>query len=403
MFRPEILAPAGSPLKLRTAIRYGADAVYLAGQRFGLRSAADNFSVAEIAAGCRFAHARGAKVYVTLNGFLFDDELAALPPFLTELETAGVDAVIVSDLGALETVRAHSRLPIHISTQANTLNVEAARFWKSRGATRIVLAREVSVEAAAAIKRQAEVEVEMFVHGALCMAYSGNCVISNYTAGRDSNRGGCVQSCRFRYDMLGSDGEAAASGHFLSSKDLAGLRLMRRFVAGQIDSLKIEGRMKGALYAATTAGVYARARDWAVAGHDDPPVGLARELSAISHRGYTEGHLAVKAGADSVYQPEAARGQTHEPAGRVVDCRAGRVAVLLNNALTAGEPVEALLTDGRTLSLDTTDMRDLAGAAIERGRPNQVALLACLEPLENDLLLRKPLRDPALDRRPALV
>jgi len=189
---PEILAPAGSLEKLKVAVLYGAHAVYVGGQKFGLRTAADNFTLDELREGMRFAHERGAKVYVVLNSFLHDKDLKELPEFVQYLEEIQTDAVIVSDLGVVRTVREFSNLPIHISTQASTLNVHSAKLWKSAGATRIVLGREVSVKEAGKIRREADIEVEMFIHGSMCMAYSGHCVISNFTQGRDSNRGGCL-------------------------------------------------------------------------------------------------------------------------------------------------------------------------------------------------------------------
>ncbi len=390
MFRPEILAPAGNLFKLKTALRYGADAVYIAGRKFGLRSAADNFTLPEIIAGCRFAHERGAKVYATLNGFLFDEELAELPAFLLDLERADVDAVIVSDLGVLETVRERSGVPIHLSTQASALNSRAAGFWKDRGVTRIVLAREASIAEAAAIKRTAGVEVEMFIHGAMCTAFSGNCVISNYTAGRDSNRGGCVQSCRFNYTLSRErGGETGPEGRFLSSKDLQAARHLSSFIDAEIDSLKIEGRMKSPLYAANTARVYAAARDWALAGcPEPPPFDFERELNAMSHRGYTTGNLVGKADGGSIDRDGGeAVAPSHEWLGHVLEAGPNHIAALLKNPLHAGEPVELITRQG-AVRLDSSRLRDLSGSSIDKAQPNQVALFAGHPLAEKDLLLR---------------
>lgn len=389
MFRSEILAPAGNLFKLKTAVRYGADAVYLAGQRFGLRSAADNFTVAEIAEGCRYAHQAGAKVYVVLNGFLFGDEIEQMPPFLAELEEAGVDALIISDLGVVTQARRHCQIPIHLSTQASTLNVAAARLWKSFGVTRIVLGREVSIEEAAHIKREAGVEVELFIHGAMCMAFSGNCTISNYTAGRDSNRGGCVQSCRFKYEL----NDAGPVGHFFSSKDLQGVQQMARFLEYEIDSLKIEGRMKSALYVATTVRAYAAARRAVETGtFDETLTRVLDELNTMSHRDYTEASLTDKAGADSVYDhADSEQRHTHEMMGHVLEIAVnGDVAVYLRNPLQAGEPLFVLATDGGTYQLDTRELRDLRGTVIAKANPNQVVLLPAHDHAQKDLLLRKP-------------
>lgn len=304
-FCPEILSPAGSLDKLKVAVLYGAHAVYVGGQKFGLRTAADNFTQDELREGMIFAHERGAKVYVVLNSFLHDKDLEELPEFVKFLAEIKTDAVIVSDLGVVKTVRAHSSIPIHVSTQASTLNVEAAKLWKNMGATRIVLGREVSIKEAGKIKREAGIEIEMFIHGSMCMAYSGHCVISNFTQGRDSNRGGCAHSCRFEYSLdMGLDTMEKKKAFFMSSKDLEGLRLLPEFIKEEIDSLKIEGRMKSHLYAGTMSKVYSEALDFYRAhGHflSEDLLSWEAELSKVSHRSYTEASLVDKAGADSIF------------------------------------------------------------------------------------------------------
>ena len=201
---PELLAPAGSLEKLKVAVSYGANAVYLGGQKFGLRSAAENFTIEELEEGVAFAHERNAQVYVVLNSFFHDKDFDTLDEFIKELERLKVDALIVSDPGVISHISKNSNLEIHLSTQASCLNVESAKMWKRLGVTRVVLGREVTVAEAGKIKRESGLEVEMFVHGSMCMAYSGNCVISNYTQGRDSNRGGCAHSCRFDYKLEGN-------------------------------------------------------------------------------------------------------------------------------------------------------------------------------------------------------
>ena len=401
-FRPEILAPAGNLFKLKTAVRYGADAVYLAGRRFGLRSAADNFSIGQIREGCRFAHERGAKVYVVLNGFLFDEELAQLPLFLDQLAAAAVDAVIVSDLGVLATVRAHGGLTLHLSTQASTLNTYGARFWRRMGVKRIVLGREVTIEEAARIKRDAEVEVELFAHGAMCMAYSGHCTISNYTAGRDSNRGGCIQSCRFQYRLSSVPGGPGPENFFLSSKDLRGIDQMASFSRHEIDSLKIEGRMKSALYVATATHAYVRARDGLPKARN--AFGFD-ELDSFSHRDYTSGSLVERAGPSSVYlHGEDEVNHSHEFLGWILDLYPpDSMAVLLKVKLTAGQVVELMVPHGENVSIPTGTMKNLSGEPLAEAHPNQVVLLPYHPHARDELLLRKPLHAQALRHAPTLV
>lgn len=393
MKKPEILAPAGNLFKLETAIRYGADAVYLAGQKFGLRSAADNFSIADIEQGCRFAHQHGAKVYVVLNGFLFDEDLVDLPPFVKAIETAGVDAVIVSDLGVIETVRRHSNLVVHLSTQASAISTPAAKLWKSLGVTRIVLGRESTISQAAAIRKAAEVEVEMFGHGAMCMAYSGHCTISNYTAGRDSNRGGCIQSCRLEYTLSQTPREKGLSGHWLGSKDLQGIAQIQRFTDAGIDSLKIEGRMKSALYVATTVRAYVAARTAASIGKlSEVLPELYHELNTMSHRDYTEANLSQKAGADSIdHNREAPATHTHDWMGHILESDGkSKIAIQLRNPLRPGEPLELLALDGKTYPLNTETLLNLNHQSIPLAQPNQVVLLPYHVAASQDLLVRKP-------------
>jgi putative protease len=301
---PELLSPAGSLEKLRVAVLYGADAVYLGGQKFGLRSAADNFSHQELLEGVTFAHAHGTKVYVVLNSFLYDEDLAELPEFLDLLQTYGVDAVIVSDLGVVETVRRACQIPIHLSTQASCLNSYAAKFWREMGVTRLVLGREVTLSEAKKIKEQTKLEIEMFIHGSLCMSYSGNCVISNYTQGRDSNRGGCAHSCRFEYSLSDEKEKENLNSFFMSSKDLEGVRLIAEFAAAGIDSVKIEGRMKSHHYAGTVSKVYREALDFYKnnGNFETPQIYFwEQELRKLAHRDYTQASLLSAADNDSIF------------------------------------------------------------------------------------------------------
>lgn len=392
---PEVLAPAGSLDKLKVAVLYGANAVYVGGQKFGLRTAAENFTLDELREGVEFAHARDAKVYVVLNSFLHDKDLEELPSFVRFLEELQVDAVIVSDLGVVKTVAAHSKIPIHISTQASTLNAEAAKLWKRLGASRIVLGREVSIEEAGAIKREAGIEIEMFIHGSMCMAFSGNCVISNFTQGRDSNRGGCAHSCRFEYSIdMGLDTPEKKRAFFMSSKDLEGLRLLPEFIKHGIDSLKVEGRMKGPLYAGTMSKVYSEALAYYKAHGDLLSDDLAHwesELNKVAHRDYTEASLRGPAGADSIFN-ERENSNENEwcMVGTILEVSPKAGLVLeVRNAFNQGDELEVVPFSGKAITLRASEIIDLKGVALTRTKPSTLIRLPFHEGIEPLNLVRQ--------------
>ncbi len=390
---PEILAPAGSLEKLKVAVLYGAHAVYVGGQKFGLRTAADNFTLDELKAGLDFAHERGVKVYVVLNSFLHDKDLFELPEFVKYLEEIKTDAVIVSDLGVVKTVREYSQIPIHISTQASTLNVHSAKLWKKAGASRIVLGREVSVKEAGKIKREAQIEIEMFIHGSMCMAYSGHCVISNFTQGRDSNRGGCAHSCRFEYSLEDLSTLEKKKAYFMSSKDLEGLRLLPLFIEEGIDSLKIEGRMKSHLYAGTMSKVYSEALGFYSEHHhflSDDLLRWEEELKRVSHRDYTQASLVEKAGAQSIFneRENSTEGQWRM-VGSVVEAnpKAG-IVVEVRNAFNKGDELEILPFKGPNISLVASEIQDLSRKEILRTKPTTLVRLPYVEGVEKMHLIR---------------
>lgn len=391
---PEVLAPAGSLDKLKIAVLYGANAVYVGGQKFGLRTAAENFTLDELKEGMSFAHDRGAKVYVVLNSFLHDKDLSELPDFVRYLEEIGTDAVIVSDLGVVRSVREFSSIPIHISTQASTLNTESAKLWKRAGATRIVLGREVSVKEAGKIKRAADIEIEMFIHGSMCMAYSGHCVISNFTQGRDSNRGGCAHSCRFEYSIDGLDTLEKKKAYFMSSKDLEGLRVLPHFIEEGIDSLKIEGRMKSGLYAGTMSKVYSEALAfYSQHGHflSDDLVKWEEELGKVSHRTYTDASLVNKAGADSIFnERENASDSEWQVVGSVVGASESFGLVIeVRNAFNQGDELEIIPFEGDVIKLKALEIMDLAKKAITRTKPTTLVRLPFVKGVKPMHLIRQ--------------
>lgn len=307
MKKPELLAPAGDLEKLKVAIAYGADAVYLAGKSFGLRAKATNFDEAQLLEGLHYAHSNGAKVYITLNILAHNEDLEALPGFVRWLAAVGVDAVIVSDPGIVAIIKREAPdLEIHLSTQASVTNYSAAQFWKDHGISRIVLARELSLEEIKEIKEKVDVEIETFVHGAMCMAYSGRCLISNFMVGRDANRGDCAQPCRWKYKLVEERRpnehypiyEDDRGAYIMSSKDLRSIEFLQELVEAGIDSFKIEGRMKSVNYVATVVNAYRNVIDEIYEKGEGYTFDEKwfEELSKSSHRHFTSGFLKEKAG-----------------------------------------------------------------------------------------------------------
>lgn len=297
----ELLAPAGDMQKLNTALHFGADAVYFGGREFGLRAYSQNFTDDEIVEAFKILHGKGKKGYVTVNIFPKDEDFGAIGEFLEFLQQAGADGVIISDLGVARLcLKRAPKLDIHISTQANTLNSYSAKFWQSIGVKRIVLARELNLRQIAAIKQAVggETEIEVFVHGAMCVSYSGRCLLSNYLSGRDSNRGECVQACRWKFEIreAGRQGEYLAleedkrGSYILNSKDLCLIRHLKELTGAGVDAFKIEGRMKSEYYVGTVVNSYKKAINDIAAGREFDE-NLYLELFKTSHRRFTTGFL----------------------------------------------------------------------------------------------------------------
>ncbi len=302
MDRVELLAPAGDLEKLKMAIIYGADAVYLGGEAFGLRKASKNFSLEDIKKAVEFAHELDKKVYVTLNIVPHDEDLKGLDEYVKNLNDIGIDAVIVSDPGIFNIVRSVAKdLPIHLSTQASVTNFETIMFWYNLGIKRIVLARELTLDEIRAISKKApnDLELETFVHGAMCMSYSGRCLLSSYMTGRDANRGDCAQPCRYKYNVVEEKRpgeyfpiEEHEEGTFIfNSKDLCMIDHIDELIEAGIKSFKIEGRVKSPYYVATVVGAYRKAID---DYYKDPlnykfDIKLLEELRKVSHRDFTTG------------------------------------------------------------------------------------------------------------------
>ena len=299
--KPELLAPAGNLEKLKIAFQYGADAVYFGGRAFSLRAAAQNFSFDDMREGVKIARELGKKMYCTINVMPRNEEIKEMIPYLKTLEEIGIDAVLVSDLGVLSVVKKHTNLPIHISTQANTINYEACNMWETLGAERVVLARECSLEEIENIRGNIseKLELEVFVHGAMCISYSGRCLLSSYMTGRDSNRGSCAQSCRWKYSLVEEKRpneyfpieEDSKGTYIMNSKDLCMIDHIPELMNAGISSLKIEGRNKSEYYVALVVNAYRKAIDLYYENPEEYklPKEIKEELYKVSHREYYTG------------------------------------------------------------------------------------------------------------------
>ncbi len=384
---PELLAPAGNMEKLRTAVHYGADAVYLGGRAFGLRNLADNFSVQEMAQALDYCHDRGVRVYLTVNSYPRNDALDRLERYLEEVAALPFDAYILADPGVLELAREISPArELHLSTQANTTNWRSARFWRSQGISRVNLARETTLEAMAETVLKGGMDVEVFVHGALCISYSGRCLLSSVMTGRDANQGECAHPCRWNYRLVEEKRPGDyypvhedESGTFIfNSRDLCLLEHLPALVSSGVASLKIEGRMKGINYVASVLRVYRQALDEYAA---DPAGWRCRpewleELSKLSHRGYTTGFLFGEP-REVGQEYHSAYIRSHEFVGLVEELRGdGSVVVGVRNRIRAGDELEFIGPAMRSerLRVDTLFLLDSEGGnAGECGaaNPNQ--------------------------------
>ena len=399
----ELLAPAGNMEKLKTAFHFGADAVYLAGKRYGLRAFADNFTDDEIAEAANYAHSLGKKVYVTLNIFAHNPDFEDLKDYLKVLENAQVDAVLVSDVGMFSFVKQNCNLPIHISTQANTTNKHAVKFWTEQGAERVVLARELSLTEIAEIGEKTTVELETFVHGAMCISYSGRCLLSAFLTGRDGNRGACAQACRWDYTIMEKNRpgeqfdiqEDERGTYIMNSKDLCLIDYLPELIRAGVCSLKIEGRMKSVHYVATVVSTYRKAIDSCFANIDKYKTRKAwrEELEKVSHRPYTTGFALGKPDENSQVYTTSSYEQTHDFVGIVTgyDVENKRALFEQRNNVKEGEVLELLMPDGKLLEVTLADMRNADGEHIDCAPHAQMkfSIASEVELLPCSLLRRK--------------
>ena len=399
--KPELLAPAGNMEKLHMALLYGADAVYLGGKMFGLRAFASNFSLAEMDEAVAFAHSLHKKVYVTVNIFAHNEDINNLPDYLRNLQAIGVDALLISDFGVWSVAREIiPEMPLHVSTQANTTNWAAVKAWENLGASRVVLARELSFTEMKEIGSKTEVELEAFVHGAMCISYSGRCWLSSYLTGRDGNRGTCAQVCRWEfnlteknrpgevYDVAGDE----QGTYIMNSKDLCLLPYLLQLMEAGICSFKIEGRMKSAHYAASVVSVYRRAIDacWRDPQHYTVKQEWLDELEKVSHRPYTTGFALGKPDATAQVYTTSSYLQTHEFVGLVRDWDNGRLTVEQRNHMKEGETLEVFCPDGSLRTLVLKEMRNQDGEPIVAAQhPQMVFTCRAAESIPESSILRR--------------
>lgn len=386
MKKPELLAPAGNMEKLRIAVHYGADAIYLGGKNYGLRNLADNFTPTEMAEGVRYAHDRGVKVYLTLNIYPDNADIASIYRYLEELAQIPFDAYIAADPGMIAMISEVSpERAIHLSTQANTTNWKSAQFWQRQGVTRINLAREMPLDGIREVKERVDVELEAFVHGAMCISYSGRCLLSSVMTGRHANRGECAHPCRWSYSLVEETrpGEyfpviEDENGTFIfNSKDLCLLPYIPELVGSGVDALKIEGRMKGIHYVASVVRVYREALD----RYFDAPADYScrqewlAELCKISHRGYTTGFL-LGPPRDLDLEFHSRYIRTHDFVGLVEEIRAdGSLMVGVRNRLQLGDTLEFISRGMVSATIILQKMTNEAGEPISSANPNQRTLL----------------------------
>lgn len=403
MKKPEILAPAGNLEKLKTAINFGADAVYIGGNKLNLRAFADNFDDDDLKKGIDYAHKRGKKVYVTLNVFPHNEDLIELDDYLIKLRDMSADALIVSDPGIIMTAREIvPDMELHLSTQANNVNYKSALFWHKQGIKRIVLARELTFEEISFIheKLPNTCELEIFVHGSMCMSYSGRCLLSNYLTGRDSNRGQCAQPCRYKYYLMEEKRpgeyynivEDDKGTYIMNSKDLCMIKYIPELVKTGARSLKIEGRMKSAFYVASVVKAYRQALD---AYFENPDKYEFKEewmdmLMKPSHREYFTGFY-FNEPVKQVYNSSSyIRNYDIIGVVRDYDAKNKRALIEQRNKAYNGDKVEVLKPKGKNLIINLNDMKDINGNKIESAPCAQMLFtIETDEVLEKDSIIIK--------------
>ena len=380
MGKIELLSPAGDMERLKMAVLYGADSVYLAGTAFGMRAFAGNFSPEELPKAVKYAHEHGVKVHATVNTMPRNEEVSALPAYLEQLQDAGVDALILADLGAFTLAGKYApKCARHVSTQQSIANYECASAWHDLGAERVVLARELSLDEIAEIRAKTpkSLEIETFGHGAMCVSYSGRCLLSNYMTGRDSNRGACAQPCRYQYALMEEKRpgeyfpvfEDEKGTYILNSRDMCTIDHLKDLQDAGIDCIKIEGRAKSAYYAAIVTGAYRHCIDDIAAGKAIDPV-WRDEVEHVSHRIYSTGFYFGQPGQ---YTENSRYIRQWQVCAIVESCDENGLATCsLRNKFHAGDALEVVGPDLRPFAIEADNMTDVEGTLLEEPRTPQM-------------------------------
>ncbi len=397
----ELLCPAGDLTRLKTAVDFGADAVYLAGEEFGMRTAASNFGEADMCEGIKYAHAHGVKVHVACNTLPHNDEIVRIPAFLEQVQDLGADAIIAADLGTIQMVRKYApKCELHVSVQSGIVNFETANAYYDLGAKRVVIAREMSLDEIAEIraKTPSELTLECFVHGAMCVSFSARCLLSSYMTGRDANRGDCAQPCRWSYSLVETNREGQhyditetdKGTYILNANDLCMAEHLQKMQQAGIGSLKIEGRAKSQYYVAVTANAYRGALDSLYASGDNwkLPTWVGEELNKISHRNYSTGF----------YFGTPQNAQTYSHAGYVRDYSVaavvdgyenGMVTAILKNKFLKGQELDCLEAGSEPFRVVASELYDGDGNPIESApHPMMKIRIPFERPIKQGAMLR---------------
>ena len=386
--RVELLAPAGDLERLKISLLYGADAVYIGGQDYSLRANANNFSIEEIKEACLFAHNLNKKVYLTLNIVFHNEDLENVNSFIKEVVDAGIDAFIVSDPFIIKYIKDNFDVEVHLSTQGSTTNVESVKYWKNEGVDRVVLAREVSIKEIEEIYKETELDLEVFIHGAMCTFYSGRCCLSNYFTNRDSNRGGCAQICRFAFDIDNMDTKFT-----LATKDLNMASILDKLISAGVKSLKVEGRMRSPYYLATVISSYRKLIDVYYDGTLNQELIDFEEkiLSRVANRETSTHYYLKEADYTDQYYTGRQELSNQDFLALVLDYNSETsiATITERNYFEVGQDVEIFTPDGRIISFKVEKLYDKDMNPIDVARhPEEILNIYVPEPVSKDSMMR---------------